>query len=304
MKRYLFTGTCVLLFAFSSLFAGLETPTADISVTNLRIGETYNLTQLGNMPFRVKANNIGYKVNISLLTPKPGQTISGYEPIPDITWITLSKYDFTLLAGETGAADITIKIPNDEALLGKQYEAWIWARTLLGDEIGGTVGIAVAVMGKLRFTIAPRPPTEEELRQIRNTKVKLINISLVPNDLMVENVPLGRKVSAEKHAGKFLKLVNTSNEPITMSLGCIPVSSTGIQAPQGWEEGPDTSIIKFKKSKVKVKPLEIKKIDFTINFPNNSEMSGKKYMFVVEAVTEGEIITTNYRSKIYITTSE
>ena len=298
-----FVCTIVIIFK-APVCAGIASSTSEIEAKNLRIGETYNLTQIASLPFKVTSTGTPNRIKITLLSPPTEQCRNGYEPVPDVTWVSISKDSFDLLTGETGTADIIIKIPNDEKYLGKKYEMYIFSVTappsIEGDESMAVVG--VGIRGFLRFSIAPRPLTEEERKKFEKAKFKLVNVELTPNDLVVEDVPVGKKVDVEKVTGQFLKLVNTGNESVKIHVNSLPVSETGIIAPDGWENTPDPAFLTFRSKKVKVNPIEIKKLPFYINFPKDDKYRGKKYFFVVEVYVEDDLIRTNYRSKIYVHT--
>ncbi|MDI6757980.1 MAG: hypothetical protein QME32_08190, partial [Endomicrobiia bacterium] len=285
------------------LAASISTPTADIVVTNLRIGQTYNLSEIANMPFRVKNHGIERRIKINLLKPATNQTREGFEPVPNTSWVTLPKTEFHVLPGETAVTDIIIKIPDDESLLGRQFEAKIRAETRpKNPENEGMVAVGLAVTGSLRFSIAPKPPTAEELEKFSKARFKVFNLSLVPNDLELGEIPIGKNINAEKTAGKFLRIANVADEPVKIRLKCVPVVQTGLILPEGWEPEPDTSYLKFPSETVIVKGMEIKKINFSLNFPKDEKYRNKKYLFIVEASVEGELVRTTYRSKVYIQT--
>ncbi len=293
----------VVFFAFApELFAGISTPTADIVVTNLRIGQTYNLTEIANMPFQVRAMGIERRIKIELLKPATNQTRPGFEPIPDTMWLNLPRTDFLLLPGETGTTDIILQIPSDESLLGKKFEVFIWARTVPKDPTeAGAIGFGLGVRGSLRFTIAPRPPTKEELEKFAKSRFKAINLSLLPNDLFVDDIPLGRRVDVERQTGKFLRIVNVAEEPIKIKLKCVPSTETGLVIPEGWEAEPNTTYLRFPQETLTIRPLEVRKINFSLNFPGDEKYRNKKYLFIVEAAIEGELVRTTYRSKVWAT---
>ncbi len=302
--------TAVMLACIAAIFipcrafAGLACPTADLEIDNLRIGQVYNLTQMGSMPYKITSTFMQNRVQVTLLNTTTGECMPGFEPVPDMTWVSISKDNFVLMAGETGSADIVIRIPNDEKYLGHKYQMKILAKTVPMDSLDRSAAavVGVGVLGALKFTIAPRALTEEEKKKFEKAKYKLVNIELTPNDLPVEDVPIGKNVDVEKEKGTFLKLVNTGDEPVKVRIKSLQVSETGIIAPPGWENTPNPSFLSFPKEKLKINPLEIKKLPFSISFPKDEKYRGKKYFFVVEVYVEDELIKTSYRSKIYVST--
>ncbi|MEW6042164.1 MAG: hypothetical protein AB1633_11650 [Elusimicrobiota bacterium] len=297
----------VLIFLFllsNTCFGGLTTLTADIVVTNLKIGQTYNLTQLANMPYRIQnTGNFETKIVVDIFPPSLKKVKTGYEPIPDVNWVKLSKREFLLLPMEEEKSDIIISIPDDESLLGKKYEVLFHATTRPKKPTEPTsFAISVGVFSSIRFDIAPRPATPEEIQKLERAYTKSLELSLVPNELIVRNVPVGEKIDIKKFASGTLKIVNSGNDSVKMIVRALTAKEAGITPPAGYEPEPDVSFIRVRKRNVKLKSNTIEEINFTIEFPDEQIYKGRKYMFVIESATEGEIIKTQYRSKVYVET--
>ena len=102
MKRIGLVITPVLVLALTALMpqstiaAGLSTQLGEVVVTNLQIGQTYNLRDLANLQMTVRntgEDNVNLKMDV--LKPETRELRQGAAAIPDISWVTLSQ-DFLL----------------------------------------------------------------------------------------------------------------------------------------------------------------------------------------------------------------
>jgi hypothetical protein len=146
------------------LAAGLKTTFVKVTLENLRIGDTYNIRRLANLPLAVYntgADTIGLKVEPTV--PLAGELREGYEPIPDPSWVTLTQEIFEgIRPGAPGMTDVVISIPNDVRYLGKRYQVMIWSHTV------GAGLIACGLKSEVLLSISsetaePRPKRRRQL---------------------------------------------------------------------------------------------------------------------------------------------
>ena len=99
ISRKLFLSVLGLLGTAGILSAAaLSTNYASVFLENLKIGGSYNLTQSANYPMWVSWKGEGrVKVRIVPTAPRSDELREGYEPIPDVSWVTFSKNDLELL---------------------------------------------------------------------------------------------------------------------------------------------------------------------------------------------------------------
>ena len=132
MRRILMAAA-VLALATTARAAGLRTPFGEVVVRNLKIGQTYSLYKLVNLPLRV-INTGGDDVDLAIepIRVPPAEIRTGYDLVPSLDWVKLEKSSFTLGPNREAATDLIITIPNDPALLGRRFEADFWSHTVNG----------------------------------------------------------------------------------------------------------------------------------------------------------------------------
>ncbi|MFQ5801941.1 MAG: hypothetical protein ACE5JQ_03475 [Candidatus Methylomirabilales bacterium] len=116
------------------MFAGgLRTYFVEAILHDLKIGKSYSLLKVRNLPLSITNTGEGsVRLKIEALRPEPDETLSGFEPIPDPSWISFERDIFTVEPKGTGQTDITISVPDDERYLGKRYQVVIFSRTTSG----------------------------------------------------------------------------------------------------------------------------------------------------------------------------
>jgi len=87
------------------------------------------------------------ELKVDVLYPKKQELKEGFEPIPDTAWVTLEKGHFVIGPDEKAKTDVVIRIPNDDGLMGKKYQVYLWSHT-----IGRSLG--VGLKSRLLFTIS------------------------------------------------------------------------------------------------------------------------------------------------------
>ena len=138
----------ISIFCAGTGFAGgLNTPFGEVLVENLSLGAEYSMEKGSKTPLVIN-NTSGIDVNlkIEVLVPQEGEIKEGFEPIPDISWIKLSKTEFLVKPGEAAKTDVIISIPKDKKYMGKKYQVYIWSHT-----VGRAVG--VGLKSRLLLTI-------------------------------------------------------------------------------------------------------------------------------------------------------
>ncbi len=291
----------LLLLIFDKLFAGgLSSPNAAMYLSNLKIGQEYSLKQLLGYPFRVTYKG-RYPVDLRIDLQKPTTTTSdGYEPIPDLSWIQLQKTEFSLDPGETAETDIIIKIPNDESLLGKKFHVSISPVTSApkGDN-RAWLAFAVGLVCKLYLSIAPKPPTIEEIRMLQKKRLSgYLDVAVSPNRIFIYDLEPNKKYDLTKLFKEVIKVVNTTMQDVFVELESIPPTSRGIFLTEGQEELPNVKLLSIKPNKDKVKPDSIK--SFKLILDTKGLELGKKYLATVKVSLRNERLEVDHYVKVYI----
>jgi hypothetical protein len=141
----------LILCVSSPLYAGgLSTTFGEVKLENLKIGEEYSMEEAAEFPLVVQnTSDEQLAIKVEILYPKKEELKEGFEPIPDISWISLEKEQFSLKPQEGAKTDVIIKIPNDKKYLGKKYQVYLWSHT-----VGRSLG--VGLKSRLLFTITSK----------------------------------------------------------------------------------------------------------------------------------------------------
>ncbi len=277
---------------------GLRTQLGEVVIENLQIGQTYNLKELANLRLIV-TNTSDYSVDLrmDILLPDSSELRKGAEPLPDTTWVSLSQNLFKLGPDEEAISDIIISIPEDDQYLGKKYQVAIWSRTLGGK--GAGMFLAFGLKSRIIFTIDTVKATKSEVVTASDASV---NFTLKPEEIFLDSVELGKIYDVEKKTGLVLKITNPSEHERTFKLQSLTVGNSVTTLTKGYQDTPDASYLTFSESKFVVPPAGTKTIEMYLKFPPEKEYSGKKYMFVIHAVTVDEKVTTGVYSRLYAST--
>jgi hypothetical protein len=298
-------GAAVLMTMTSHAWckAGLATRFGDVFVENLDIGQSYNTRELASLPLKV-TNTGDDTIDLIIDVQKPEPKYikedlikQGYEPIPDPSWVKLSKDKFLLPAGESAFADVILTIPNDPALYGKKFQVDLWSHG------APKTFINLGINSHLMFTILPTPKVRAETEELTKKGLAAnLNFDLVPDKVYVESCELGKTVSLKK-IGKTIKIANSNDFPLSFTLTQVPIADTPLTLQQGFMEPKDLKWMTIKKQKIKIGSNSIKDIDLEINIPNDEAYRNKNYMFVfkVEPDTD-KVVLVSFYGKVYVTT--
>ena len=290
-------GLCLVLVASVAMGVGLRTYFGEVVVENLRIGQTYNLRDLVNLPLEV-VNISDFPVELEMKLEYPfGKSLrGGYEVIPSTSWIRLSKTYFTVEAGGSAIADVIVSIPDDEKYLGKKYQVNIWSGMTPGQR-----AIAAGLLSRLLITIAPERkagrviPPEKRKKIISN-----LDFYLTPPNIVVRGVKVGKKVDLEKFIGQTLKIMNPNEKAFTYRVSVMKVKDSVASLRSGFEDTPDPSFLKLDKTEVEAEPLSIREVKMFLDFPEEERYKGKNYMFVISVEVLGQEIKFARYAKVFV----
>jgi hypothetical protein len=274
---------------------GLSTQLGEVVIENLQIGQTYNLKELANLRLIV-TNTSDYDVDLrmDIQLPDSSELRQGAEPLPDTAWVSLSQNAFELDPQEKATSDITISIPDDDQYLGKKYQVIIWSHTLGGEGTG--MFLAFGLKSRIIFTTDTVKAAKSEVVTASDASV---NFTLKPEEIFLDSVELGKIYDVEKKTGLVLRIANPSEHERTFQLQSLTVSNSVATLTKGYQDTPDASYLKFSESKFVVPPKGTKTIKMYVEFPEEQGYGGKKYMFVIHALTLDEKVSTGVYSRLY-----
>lgn len=284
---------------------GIRTKFGLVVVENLQPGQTYNLRELTGLPLSV-VNAADKQVTIKMDLQKPdpeqekGMGAKGFESIPDLSWIKLSRDFFVVDPGQSAIADVLITIPDDDKYLGKRYQVNIWSHTI------GKQFLNVGLMSRLRITIAKRRMTEEEKRAEahRGEIIKNIDFQLLPHTIFIDGVELAKKIDIEKKYKQSLKIVNPNNEEFSYRIMAVTAWGAGIGVIPGYDEAPDLSFLTFSEKEFSVSPISIREVKMFLQIPDEEKYKRKKYQFIICVEVLNQPIVYEIYSRLFVSTVE
>ena len=280
---------------------GVSASWGQVNIDNLRIGGTYNLKEMTRLPFQVTYRGESEaEVVIDVEVPAKEQTKDGYEPIPDASWVQLTNNRFILGPGESGYTDVIITVPNDKTLCGKKYQVNLYTHTAPG---AGQLVVGVAVTSRLLISISPSEETLQEMQERKKGKlVANLSFKVMPDKIVVEDIPIGRKVDLKKLKGMSLKILNPSDEKLSLLVKSVAQSESLVSGEKGYEFTPDPNFLKLSRRKVKVAPNTIAEEKLYLDFPDKPEFQDKRFLLVIKIEPEKQTIPVSFYVKVFVKT--
>lgn len=267
--------------------SGLRTKFGEVVVRNLKIGQVYSLNKLLNLPLRVlNTGNETVDLKIEVLLVATAAVQGGYEPVPDPSWVTLEKTEFTVEPNHEAVTDVIVNIPNDPKYLGKRYEAAIWSRTQSKKEM-----FAVGMQSRLLIHVDSTPPSEEELKnKYVNKRLANLDFTLFPTGGTAEDIPLGVKIDLKKERKVSIKLINPNDVKLNFRIRSVPNWEALLKLPPGYVDAYDANWLKPASEIVTMEGNSVKETGLILNIPDEERNRGKAFFFpVVVEILEQEI---------------
>jgi hypothetical protein len=285
-----FTGIC-----FSTI--GLGTKFATVVFEKLEPGGVYNLRELRSLPLTVINNGTeDTEVVVEIEAPNKDELKEGYEPIKDPGYIKIIPNRFKLKTGESFPCDIIINIPNDNTLIGRHFQAKIWAHTYSDDAFGA------GVVNRIFFSIGTEGP--ESVRKAKKKEALInFNFDTDPRTIYV-TVPAGKKTDISKEFDKSIKLINKSKDTIVINAESTlnkKFDAIIMPVPPEYEFTDNVNFLTFKPAKVKIKGNNIKDVNMIINIPDDPRYYNKKYMFIVKVFPVKPELPVEFYTKVLVT---
>ncbi len=284
MKRESPLGGAVALALVLGLWApgearakvGLAARFGDVILEGAKPGRTYNLREVARVPFGVEnRGDAATDVVIQFVRPYAGTLVKDYEEIPDPSWFKALPDRLSLDAKGLGFCDILVTIPDDPALIGKNYQVLVVARSVSTN--GSMYG--VAIQNRIRLSIGQSPESVKEEKQ--KNAMKQMDFDVKPKELYLLDVPLGKKWDARKEAKKSIRVANYAPDRLDLLLS-VEKWDRRAPLPTGYEELPDLSWLKVVKATVTVEPEEIGIGLLTVQVPDKPEYRGKRWAATVK----------------------
>lgn len=281
----------------------LSTRMGEVRIDNIRLGKTFSMMEALNMPFTVtNGSTFRAELKMEIIIPVLGEEDlrPGYEPLPDTSWVKLSRDFFVLEPGADAVTDVIFNIPEKEEYFGKKYQFHIVSSITKGIS-NVNVGIGsrflLNIISKEGMKILQGGKTPARMEPVAN-----LNFSLLPWEVFLKGAKPGSLIDIFKETENQLKIVNPNDQELKFSLKCITVREAGVSLKEGYEDCTDPSFLKFGESEFVVPPDSIKKIKMFLKFPRQDEYFGKRYMFIIVLENLGQEIKAKVYSRLYVTT--
>ncbi len=293
--------TAVLLAAGrAEATSGLRTPFGEVVVRNLKIGQTYSMYKLVNLPLRlVNTGDSEIDIRIDSIMPSPGEIKKGYEAVASTSWVSVERSSFTLGPNREAATDVIISIPNDARLLGRRFQADIWSRT-----VGGRDRYGVGLQSRLLLHVDSTPPSDEELKKkFVDERVADLDFTILPINAAIGDVPLGRMIDLRHERKIAIKLINPNDRVLNFRVRSIPVWESLITPTDGFEGAADPKWLVPDAGVVRVEGNSISDTSLSLDIPDEPRNQGKKLLFVVSFDLLEQKIPTHVYYRLFVTTA-
>lgn len=276
--------TALIVFGFLACHAGtvagagLKTTFVRVSLENLRIGHTYNIREMANLPLAVyNTGDEPTDLAIEPTIPIEGETRQGYEPIPDASWVTVSCDSFAgLEPGALATADVLITIPDDDRYSGKRYQAMVWSHTV------GRSLVACGLKSEVLFTTS------------RDRDVPARALSMLPTEIITD---------AGSAPVVCVKIFNPFDEARDVTLASVPASASPIKLRQGYEPAPDPDLLSIERLTVSVPGRGDALVEINYGPREDRRLAPGRYAFVIAMTEAGGAGPTGW-SAVYVTVEE
>jgi len=286
-----------LLLCGPALASTLSTNFAEVNVDNLKIGGVYNLSETARYPMWVGySGDVPVDLKFESVTPGAAELKSGFEAVPDVSWISFSRKSASLLPDETVTVDVTITVPNDEKYLGKKYQAYVLISSVAPKDGGTGMTFLLALKGRVLFTIAPKAPTQAELREISRNRARgeAQGLIITPERFAVSASSTDTKLVITQDVP--LKLINPSTENVKIFIEAVDPQPNGISVPRGYATG-DLKSIEISKQRFTLKK------DGIVSLEMKADVKGKaaaKLFYAIKVFIKTETLEVVRFVKVYI----
>ncbi|MDI6792577.1 MAG: hypothetical protein QME81_06895 [bacterium] len=262
----------ILLFSSLVHAGGLSVSPGEVVIENLSIGQSYNLTKEKRIPVSVtNTSDWPVELKIEAIVPTPDEKREGYAPIPDPSWLTIDRNQFSLEPGRSISTEVTISIPADEQYLGKKYQAIVWSHTVGAGMI--QLGLKSRVLIEIsdeRSETAAEAETEiaaepEAAEEIETTPLPMV--------YLFQDIPAGKSYKLDFPFGN-------PGQPDTYSTYSLSIEKAGFT---GYHSLPDTNWVFLEKSRFDFDPDTINMVKLNFNIPADKAYYNQHWVFDLKA---------------------
>ena len=286
----------VFAFPLRAAASGLRTALGEVVIRNLKIGQTYSMYKLVNLPMRV-VNTGSDDIDLKISTVRPSILNEGYEEVPSLDWVKVDQSTFSVAPNREAMTDIVISIPNDPKLLGRRFQADIWTHST------DPRALQVGLQSHILLQIDSTPPTEDELKKkFVNETLANLDFTILPINANVTDIPLGRPLNLRKERKISIKIVNPNETALNFRARSLPVWESVITPPPGYESAPNAQWLQPQQEVIKVDGNSIADTSLNLEIPDKPANRGKHFLFLVTFEVLEQKIPTRIYYRLFVDT--
>ena len=276
-----------------ALAGGLRCSIGEVVIENLKIGHPYSLKQLANLPLNVTNTTDGpVTLRVEALAPDASELRQGAEAIPSAAWASVSPDSFDMAAAETRAVELSLAIPDDEALLGRKFQVEFCSHTLPrpGDLL------SYGLKSRVIFTIDPSRDTTSQNPQGD------LSLEFVPAELWLDRVSKGKDYRLVSHEGQTLSLRNTSDHEVTVRLRAVPRDRSASAVVKGFDDLLASGQVEFSPDTITLAPRETRSLDGRVRMGKPKGHWTSNLACVISAEVVDQPVRTQLYARVYART--
>lgn len=253
----------------------LRSTKAEVFLGEVRPGRTLSFSRAEGEPLGVE-NAGGEQSTIEFAVAIPAETADGYDPLPDLRWVTLAAgASRTLNPGQSAKTDIVVRIPKNVRLEDGQYafDCLIKGRN--------EAGSALTLKTRVSFAVGDGdiPDDHGECPG---------GFEFSPREGVVEDVPIGKKTELQDKTFRGLKLINAGGRSMTVRLATSRAWPKELSPREGFVPAPNPRWLKTGPP-VRVSAGAVVTVPLHIRIPNRPRYAGRSWSFLVALdVTDGK----------------
>jgi hypothetical protein len=215
-------------------------------------------------------------VDLSFESPPPQRLLDGYEPIPDPGWAKAAVLRHALDPGEKGLTEITVAVPKDRSLDGRQFQLELG---LTGRSPGGGL---LRLRTRLLLAVGDGDPPESPPLPPDGA------FEVSPREARLNGVPLGRHGPLIGPGFTGLKLANAGETPATVRVAAVRRWPEGMSSPAGTAAAPNPRWLQGGPP-IRVPAGTVRTAELSLTLPKEPRNRGKSWAFLlaVDVETEG-----------------
>jgi len=284
------TRMALAVVAAPATAGGLRCSLGEVVLENLKIGQTYSLTTLANLPLTlVNTGDQAVLVKIDPLVPGESELKQGAEPLPSAAWAFASPETLQLEPGESGQTELTISIPDDEKLFGRRFQIMFWSHTL---PVPGQL-LAVGLKSRVIFSV----DTEREDPGV--TPRGAMGIEFVSSDVEIDRVKGGKSYKLEEASREPLTIRNTSDRTLEVAFEVLPADAFGAKLEPDQAELLDAGSLELSATHITLEPGEQRTIEGTLLLERAKVKGRKTLTCVIAAAVTNQQVTTRILSRVF-----